>query len=154
MIAIIGIALFTVLFLSACSGGKEKQQAQESKSSALNDSVWVTAYQGTLPCADCPGIKTTLRLIWTKTDKKGNTYELKEEYIDRNTFTSSGNFNVERGFGQDNDATVIILNFDKPKNEQRYYVYFSNNTKVLHVLNPQKEMNENSGLNYQLEEIE
>ncbi len=147
----ISFSVVTLLFLANCIGKKQKQNNQENVSSVLQDTVWLTVYEGTIPCADCAGIKTTLTLSWSKSDKVENTYILKEEYIDRDTVISLGKFNPERGFKDDNDATVIVLNYDKPASKQRYYVYFSNNTKVLHVLNPEKKLIE-SDLNYKLEQ--
>ncbi len=139
--------LFALLLLSNCKGTKTPKEPLLVSA----DTTWHTTYQGTLPCADCPGIKTTLTLHWTKVNAGKNTYTLTEEYLDRGSFSSSGEFNTERGFGDDNDATVIILNWDKPSENRRYYVYFSKNPKVLHVLNPQKELNK-SNLNYTLEQ--
>ena len=37
-----------------------------------------------------------------------------------------GNLNTERGYGKDDDATVYILNFDKPESEQTRFVRYSN----------------------------
>ena len=50
----------------------------------------ITTYTGTLPCADCVGIKTTLIL-------KGNdTYELHSLYIDKgDPFTEKGTWKKE-----------------------------------------------------------
>ena len=38
---------------------------------------WAGSYAGTLPCADCPGIRITLTL------KDTGQYELSEQYLDR-----------------------------------------------------------------------
>lgn len=40
---------------------------------------WAGIYQDTLPCADCPGILTTVKLY------EDGTYSYVAEYIDRNT---------------------------------------------------------------------
>lgn len=48
-------------------------------------------YKGTLPAADCPGIKTTLVL-----NKKSQTFSLTSEYIDKNVkFTDKGTYSVK-----------------------------------------------------------
>lgn len=46
---------------------------------------WSGMYEGTLPCADCPGIKTTIEL------KGDNTFTQNLEYLDRNSrFNDTG----------------------------------------------------------------
>ena len=64
----------------------------------------VTVYSGTLPCADCAGIKTTLTL-------NGNhTYTLSSLYIDRgNPYTEKGVWSVT----QKNNMQVYQLTSDK-----------------------------------------
>ena len=42
-----------------------------------NSLDWAGAYEGTLPCADCPGIKTRLTL------NRDGSYELSTLYLDR-----------------------------------------------------------------------
>lgn len=42
-----------------------------------NSLDWAGTYEGVLPCADCPGIKTRLTL------NKDGTYELRAEFLDR-----------------------------------------------------------------------
>ncbi|MFI5182012.1 MAG: copper resistance protein NlpE N-terminal domain-containing protein [Thermoanaerobaculia bacterium] len=50
------------------------------------------AYTGTIPCADCPGIKVTLNLL---TD---GTYLLRQEYLERKSlFVDVGRWAIERG---------------------------------------------------------
>ena len=44
-----------------------------------NSLDWAGTYEGVLPCADCPGIKTRLTL------NKDGTYELRAEFLDRPT---------------------------------------------------------------------
>ncbi len=129
------------------------EEAVVVETSVMSDSATVVTYTGKLPSADCPGIVTTLVLKWTHQPDNGkNMYELKEEYIGKKTFLTDGEFNVERGYKDDNDATLYILNFRKPVKEQRYYVSFSNKPEVLHVLDSKKEMI-NSKLNYTLKEV-
>lgn len=63
-------------------------------------------YKGTIPAADCPGIKQTLVL------NKDNTFTLNSIYIDREgaDFNESGTFSI--------DGNIITL---KTKNEQESY---------------------------------
>ncbi|WP_372474583.1 copper resistance protein NlpE [Capnocytophaga sp. ARDL2] len=39
--------------------------------------TWVGEYEGTVPCASCPGIKTEVKL------NADNTYEIDEEYLEQ-----------------------------------------------------------------------
>jgi heat shock protein HslJ len=60
--------------------------------SSHNSPDWGGVYKGVLPCADCEGIRTALRL------KSDNTYELVNEYIgkDSEPFKASGSFTWDR----------------------------------------------------------
>ncbi len=49
-----------------------------------------------------------------------------------------GKLNTERGFEQDEDATVFILNFDKPENEQKFFVRLTNGGVIM--LDSQRKM--------------
>ncbi len=70
---------------------------------------------------------------------KNNTFELVE--IENNTsHITKGNVNYERGFEEDNDATLYVLNFDKPS-EERYFVRYSKNDSTIFPLNGQKKKN-------------
>ena len=73
-----------VMALTAACTGKKTAAAQDTTSvvdstatPSLDLAVVAGTYEGTLPAADCPGIKTVLTL---NTD---STYELKQDYIDR-----------------------------------------------------------------------
>ncbi len=151
---IVSLGVFMMLFFLNCKNEKQKEENQPSVQTTEEDTVWIDTYEGTIPCADCPGIKVNLKLNWTIDSGGENTYTLTEEYIDRDTIISSGKFNPERGFKNDNNATIIVLNWDKPEKNQRYYVWFSNEPEILHVLSPKKELIERAGLNYTLEKVE
>ncbi len=144
------LCLLATVFVD-CTNKKSTQDSVEAASvvePASADSVTTDVYAGTIPCADCPGIDTTLKLFYTKKSKGDNTYELTEIYIDRDTLVSTGRFNTERGFGDDNDATVVVLNYDRPESEQQYYMHYSALPGDLHVLNPKKELIKDTTLNY------
>lgn len=52
-----------------------------------NSLDWAGIYQDTIPCADCPGIKTTLTI------NEDNTFKYQAEYLERNTsLNDSGSF--------------------------------------------------------------
>ena len=55
------------------------EQIQGDGHHAQNSLDWQGTYEGTLPCADCPGIQTTITL------SDANTFTLTSEYLERNT---------------------------------------------------------------------
>jgi copper homeostasis protein (lipoprotein) len=81
----------------------------------------VGKYAGTMPCADCRGIRTVLTLY----SEPGPTrYELTETYVgtkdgDR-LFPSSGRWTLLRGSATDVDAVVYQLAFDRPDRVVNY----------------------------------
>jgi len=91
--ALIPFVLTTVL--SACtslngmvaSSGPVPTQAADMHTSQ-NSLDWAGTYEGVLPCADCPGIKTRLTL------NKDGTFERMTQYLDRKVAaeTVSGSF--------------------------------------------------------------
>ena len=79
-------AVMSLALMTSCNGNKTAQNAVNNDSvnvadTAVNEKVDLASvagtYEGTLPAADCPGIKTVLTI---NADK---TYELKQDYIDR-----------------------------------------------------------------------
>lgn len=90
--------------------------------------VYDLIYMDTLPCKDCGGIKTTLKL-----STKSNKFNLKEEFLKTEIAPNVqiGNFNTERGFEKDQDATVYILNDELPESEHQYYLRETGQEKVL-----------------------
>jgi len=83
----------------------------DSAHNAQNSLDWAGDYQGTLPCADCEGIKTLLVL------NADSTYHLTETYLgkgDHNPFKSAGKFSF------DNTDSVITL--DKNGDQRKYFI--------------------------------
>ncbi|GAM31611.1 copper resistance protein NlpE [Acinetobacter calcoaceticus] len=122
---LLSVALVSAL-LVACSKNENKAdttaqasapaQTTESNNNAVdtahtaeNSLDWDGTYKGTLPCADCEGIKTELEL---KDDK---TYELTETYLgkgDKNPFETHGTFTFDK------DNTSVITLDDKGQNRK------------------------------------
>jgi uncharacterized lipoprotein NlpE involved in copper resistance len=66
---------------------------------------WHGTYEGTLPCADCPGIKTTIEL------KNDNTFTQHLEYLDRDAdFTETGKIEWHQ-----NSNTITLISEDGGK---------------------------------------
>ncbi len=87
---LIGCLVAVALVAGACQT-KRKAPAGQAADAAHNSQHsldWAGTYQGTLPCADCPGIRYTLTL----TDD--NAYRLKTQYLEKgdSVFTDSGTF--------------------------------------------------------------
>lgn len=107
------IAASLCLFLSACGNKTQSTQTTPTDSTEVTDmhnaenSLDIEGtYAGTLPAADCPGIKTTLTL------NSDRTFTLISDYIDRKdaTYTEKGSYALK-----DN---LLTLTFE---NDQQYY---------------------------------
>ena len=75
-------------------------------------------FVGVLPCADCSGIATDLRLYAEQPSGKPASYESNETYLgtrdgDR-SFQRSGRWTIMRGSAADRDATIYQTAFDRP----------------------------------------
>ena len=57
-----------------------------------------------------------------------------------NNTTTSGSLNTERGFGSDVDATVYVLNWDKPETEQKYYVRLTGDQAHIQLLDSSRKI--------------
>ncbi len=69
-----GALLAAMLALAACSAPPANPDPAHNSRNAVD---WAGTYQGVLPCADCPGIRT--RLVLTADGR----FELSAQYIDR-----------------------------------------------------------------------
>jgi uncharacterized lipoprotein NlpE involved in copper resistance len=82
-------------------------------------------YIGTLPCADCQGIRTELSLYIKGPNQFAEaTYKLKEIYLgtrdgDR-AVESVGYWTVLRGNRADSNATIYQLNYDQPRDVSNF----------------------------------
>ena len=80
------VAVLAAAMMVSCNGKNTAQSEANTDSTSVADttateSVDLAAvagtYEGTLPAADCPGIKTVLTI------NADSTYELKQDYIER-----------------------------------------------------------------------
>ncbi len=81
------VAALAAAIMVSCNGKKTTKNETNSDSTSVADttvaaeSISLSAvagiYEGTLPAADCPGIKTTITI------NADSTYQLKQDYIDR-----------------------------------------------------------------------
>lgn len=100
-----------ILMLVACSGNKKHKDASLHNPALVPDTNSVIVYEGTLPCADCGGIKTRLTLYQNKS-KNQYTYSLQEVYLGQGsdkTFETKGIWSALKGTQQDPKAIVYQL---------------------------------------------
>ena len=112
------LVLALALLMTACSPqaakAPEAPPAPVAAATPAPDALSMT-FVGDLPCADCPGIRTELTLTRDAPYSGDGTYKLVETYIDRGPpITSTGVWGTLRGDATDEDATVYLLNPDKP----------------------------------------
>lgn len=109
-------------------------------------------YEGVLPCADCSGIKTRVKIRGKENDPTANLFELTETYMGKepnNVFVTTGKYTVQRGVGEDSNATVYIFTPEQPAGDTLYYAVYSNDPTTLHQLD--RDMKKAvSDLNYSL----
>jgi NlpE-like protein len=88
--------------------------APQQKAPAASRGKLVGAYRGVLPCADCPGIDTTVRLFADPNGAEDHgRYLIRSSYQERNTTnTEMGTWTLEKGTPSDASASVYVL---KPK---------------------------------------
>src|SRR5271156_4965919 len=112
LVAILSICAATQLssILNAQTTTTPKQESATAKSPMQ----LLAQYRGVLPCADCPGIDTTLSLFANAPNDLAHTrYVLKSSYQERNnSFTETGTWSIVHGTQDNPDATVYQL---KPK---------------------------------------
>lgn len=156
------LVIVTLLF-SACQSKKNESAISDSDVDQTSDTIMAAdvdtsqahqkaaleKYTGTIPCADCSGIKMELTI------DSDNVYQLKETYLgkgDEKPIESTGKINTERGFEKDIDATLYILNDDKP-GQERYFVRLTDQPGIIHMLGMDKKLIQ-SKLNYTLKKVD
>lgn len=116
--------------LSSCTEKKTTANATDKDSTSVVDTTATDdnyvdlaavsgTYEGTLPAADCPGIKTVLTI------KADSTYQLQQDYIDKKNGhdEASGVFKVLDG------KRLMLV---RPSSgEQTYYKVKDNNSIVM-----------------------
>lgn len=153
------ILLAVAIHLTACNSKKKEDVIVKTKTDTTavkTENTVVTnvlVYEGLLPCADCSGIQTVLKIDLGNGTMEDQKFELSSIYKGKSPekeFVEKGNFNTERGLESDPNGTTFILNWDKPAEKQIYYGYFSSDTKKIYMLDRSKKIIK-SKLNYSLE---
>ena len=109
------IPLAALLALAGCSrtgsdpAASASAPAASSQAPAPGSSLLDSTWQGVLPCADCDGIQTRLRLV---ADDQGRRYELQETYLAQDggeVFESQGDWIEETAVLNDQPTVVYRL---------------------------------------------
>lgn len=88
------LSSFAVLILLSCNNTKKKSEGVSTQEieiiadNSMNSLEWEGTYEGLLPCGDCEGIKTSIRINRDKTYVARETYKGKSDSI----FESKGTF--------------------------------------------------------------
>lgn len=98
---------------AAASPNASERMAPSGEDAAPLDRSPLGIFEGTLPCADCTGVRTELTLYL-----QPDTFVLRETYLGRadgeKTITTQGHWEAALGIDGDPDATVIRLGPDQP----------------------------------------
>jgi copper homeostasis protein (lipoprotein) len=85
--------------------------APQQKAPAASHGKLIAGYHGVLPCADCPGIDTTVRLFAAPDGAEGHgRYLIRRAYQERkSSYTETGTWTLEKGTPDDASASVYVL---------------------------------------------
>ena len=106
-LSILLVALVSITLIS-CNNAKQKKAETPDMHTSEMALDYHGVYEGTLPCADCEGIKTKLAI------NDDNTFVLNSEYLgeENATFEDKGTYFIENG---------EILVTQEEDGEQKYY---------------------------------
>ncbi|MDA6070117.1 copper resistance protein NlpE N-terminal domain-containing protein [Flavobacterium sp. AC] len=143
------ILAFLVAFQLLSCNSKQKEETPEHSANVVDNDTTndeskdeVAVYEGLLPCADCEGIETVLKIYRGDGTMESHKFELSTIYKGKapeKKLEKKGNFNLERGLGNDPDGTIYVLNYDKPQSEQIFYGYSADNPDKIFLLNSKRE---------------
>lgn len=96
-------------FTAAVSNAQDA--APQQKTPAASHAKPIASYHGVLPCADCPGIDTTVRLFAAADGAEGHgRYLIRRVYQERkSSYTETGTWSLEKGTPDDASASVYVL---------------------------------------------
>ena len=112
---------------------KAQDATQQQKAPAASHGKLLAAYRGVLPCADCPGIDTTVRLFADPSGAEDHgRYLIRSSYQERNTTnTEIGTWTLEKGTPNDPSASVYVLKAKTGNGATNYLVVGDNEIKQL-----------------------
>ena len=108
---IASLCLTSTAFSVATANAQDASTQQ--KASASPHGKLLATYHGVLPCADCPGIDTTVKLFGAEPHAKSGLYFIHHAYQERkSSYNETGTWTLEKGTPGDAAASVYVL---KPK---------------------------------------
>lgn len=99
-----------------------------NKDTIAQESTQTQTFEGILPCSKCEGINTYLVIANDNQSATMSVSHLDNAFVEEEY---SYTLNTERGYEKDEDATVYILNWDKPEIEQRVFVRKTGNDSTI-----------------------
>ncbi len=141
------LSIILILFFFSCTeNSKDRYDSKFADKKLKLDTIEFSIYEGIIPCADCEGIKISLKIA-----NDFQSYELSELYLGKNEkeIITKGRLNTERGYEDDPDATIYILNYDQPLIKQRYFIRLTKYQNQIFMLDRNKNIIK-SILNYSL----
>lgn len=106
------LALVLFIGVVGCNSKVDNQKDAQTTTDSIAAVTpsYIGSFEGTLPCADCPGIKTDLTI------REDSTYDLRSEYLERepnNIIETSGVYSIL--------ANGVIELVTPSTNEKTYY---------------------------------
>jgi NlpE N-terminal domain len=115
---ILGAMVVTTLCVvpigSSLAASDANEPSAQQKPPTVPQGKLIAAYRGVLPCADCPGIDTTVRLFAAADGAQNHgRFLIRNTYQERkSSYTEAGTWSLEKGTPDDPSASVYVL---KPK---------------------------------------
>lgn len=122
--ALLSLCAIAILMI-ACKSEKSEttKETPALQPSEINTNTGSGVKQ-TKPTETFTGTMNGVKVVFKHNDY--TQYRLKE-----GKKVTTGALNTERGFEKDEDATVYILNSDKPESEQKYFVRYTDGKFVM-----------------------
>jgi copper homeostasis protein (lipoprotein) len=114
LVGMVAASLCVALAGFVVSSASASDSAQEQKTLAASHGKLIASYHGVLPCADCPGIDTTVELFAAADGGEGHgRYLIKHVYQERkSSYSETGTWTLKKGTPDNASASVYVF---KPK---------------------------------------
>lgn len=112
--AMVVTTMCVVPIVPSLTGAEAQEPAAQQKPPVVSQGKLIAAYRGVLPCADCPGIDTTVRLFAAADGAENHgRFLIRNTYQERkSSYSEAGTWSLETGTPDDSSASVYVL---KPK---------------------------------------
>lgn len=100
--------LVVMIFIFSCNSDSSPSPAKNENRISTNEVSFSGTFSGTTPCADCPGIQTTVSF------KDDSTFIEQLEYLGRNTaFSDTGRWSIS--------DSIITVSFASSNSVPRFF---------------------------------